>query len=214
MFNQNIARITTGALNKVNDASVGQLTASLGPRASRFSQQLGQGLWFDDNNVPFDASMGTLYGGHFRYVRLSASATTPVAVGQILFWDTLTNAVNNLFQVTTAESGSTDTAMLSAGICLNSGWSAGNYSWVQDHGPCYVKFRTTLTSTGAAGSRVYAAAAGAGSDLGTADVVDSGGAATIANVSQLLGRFLGVAQEAPTGGALKRVYLNIGNLRG
>lgn len=214
MYNAQIARITAGFLNKVNDAAIGQITASSGPRASRFAQQLGQGLWFDDNNVPYDSSMGTLYGGHYRYVRLAAAATAPVAVGQILFWDTLTNAADSLFQVTTSEAGSTDTAVLTAGICLNSAWSVGNYSWIQDLGPCYVKFRTTLTSAGAPGSRVYAAAAGAGADLGLADVVDSGGAATIANVSQLLGRYIGTAQETPAGGALKRVYLNIPNVRG
>lgn len=214
MFNSNIARISAGSLNKVNDAAIGQITASQGPRASRFASQLGQGLWFDDSTVPFDSTMGTLYGGHYRYVRLAAAATAPAYVGQILFWDTIGNAADNLYQVTTSEAGSTDTAVLIAGICLNTGWSVGNYSWIQDLGPCYVKFRGTLTATGAPGSRVFAAAAGAGADLGLADVVDAGGAATVANVSQMLGRFLGIAQETPTSGGLKRVYLNLHNMRG
>ncbi len=212
MYNSAIVRITSGAINKVNDSVVGMPAAPLGLGISKFAGQLGQGFYLDDSNVLYNSAMGTVYGGHFRYVRLAAAALA-VVVGQIVFWDTLANAADNLFQVTTAENGSTDAAMLSAGIVLNSGWTPGNYSVIQDMGPVFVKFRAALTSAGATGSRVFASASG-GADLGFADVVDSANPALFSDVSKLFGRYLGVAQEAPTNGGLKRVYVNMHNMRG
>jgi hypothetical protein len=212
MFNTAIDRITSGPINKVNDAVVGMPAAPFGPGLSKFAGQLGAGFWVDDANVLYDSTVGVVYGGHFRYVRLSAAAAAVIR-GQIVFWDTLANAADNLFQVTTAENGSADAAMLHAGIVLNPAWTPGNYSIIQDWGPVYVKFRAALTSAGAAGSRAFCAAVGGG-DLGKADVVDSATAATIANISQMLGRYLGVCQEAPGNGSLSRVYLSMANLRG
>ena len=151
-------------------------------------------------------------GGHFRYVRLSASAGA-VVVGQAVFWDTVANAADNLFQVTTAESGTTDASMNLAGIVLNNGWSVGTYSIIQDVGPTYCKFRATLTGTGAIGSRVFAAAAG-GADLGFADVIDSSNPTLFSDVSKMMGRYYGIAIDAPTNGGLKRVYVNMHNVRG
>lgn len=212
MYSSPIVRITNGAINKVNDAVVGMPGAPMGPGISKFSGQLGNGWYMDDGQILFDSTMGTVFGGHFRYVRLAAAAAA-VVVGQIVFWDTVANAANNLFQVTTAESGTTDVAMNSAGIVLNSGWSAGNYSIIQDEGVIFTKFRATLTAAGAIGSRVFCAAAG-GADLGKADVIDSANPALFSDVSKLLGRYLGIAQDAPTNGGLKRVYVNMHNLRG
>ena len=207
-----IVRLSSGTINKVNDALIGGGGSNIGPQIGLAPQQLGAGFWLDDNNVLFDSTMGSVFGGHFRYVRL-ASAALAVVVGQIVFWDTLANAADNLFQVTTSESGSTDAAMLAAGIVLNSGWTPGNYSVIQDFGPIPVKFRATLTAAGAAGSRVFAAAAG-GADLGFADVIDSGNPTLFSDVSKMMGRFLGVAQETPTNGGVKRVYVSIHNARG
>lgn len=212
MYSSPIVRITNGAVNKVNDAVVGMPAAPLGLGASKFAGQLGNGWYMDDGQILFDATMGTVLGGHFRYVRLAAAAAA-VVVGQIVFWDTVANAANNLFQVTTAESGTTDAAMNSAGIVLNSGWTPGNYSIIQDMGVTFVKFRAALTAAGAIGSRVFAAAAG-GADLGKADVVDSANPALFSDVSKLMGRYLGIAQDAPTNGGLKRVYVAIHNMRG
>lgn len=212
MYNSAMVRLTAGAINKVNDVVVGMPGAPFGPGLSKFAGQLGQGFYLDDNNILYDSTTGVVYGGHFRYVRLSATALAVVR-GQIVFWDTLANAADNLFQVTTAESGSADAAMLSAGIVLNPSWTPGNYSVIQDFGPVYVKFRAVLTAAGAAGSRVFAAAAG-GADLGFADVIDSANPALFSDVSKMLGRYLGVAQEAPAGAGLKRVYVTMHNLRG
>lgn len=209
MHTTNIVRVTAGALNKVNDSVIGQITANIGPKTSRFVSQLGAGVWFGPDTIIYDASVGTLYAGHYRYVRLASGASTPV-VGQIAFWDTIANAADNLYQVTTSEAGSTDTAKLVAGVFINA-LTVGNYGFICDTGLCYVKFRGTLSNAGAAGSSVYAAAAGAGADLGLADVL----AATADGATPILqARYLGVAAEAPTSGGLKRVYLNPHNIRG
>lgn len=208
-----IIRIDSGYVNQVNDAVIGMQTAPGGLGVSKFSGQLGKEIWWDDSQIRFNSAVGTVFGGWFRYVRLAAAAAVPV-IGQILFWDTIANAVDNLFQVTTLETGSTDGAVLVAGITLSKNLTPGNYTVVQTEGPTFVKFRAALTSAGAAGSRVYAAAAGAGADNGFADVIDSGGAPTFADVSRMFGRWIGVAQEAPTNGGLKRVYVNMRNPRG
>lgn len=214
MYNTMIQRITAGAINKVNDAVIGMPAAPLGLGVSKFAGQLGNGIYFDDSNILFDSTMGTVYGGHFRYVRLAAAATAPNTVGQLVFWDTVANAADNLYQVTTAENGTTDLAMNCAGIVLNSGWTPGNYSFIQDFGPTFVKFRGTLTAAGAIGSRVFCAAVGAGVDLGEADVIDSANPALFSDVSKMMGRYIGVAIDAPTNNGLKRVYVNFHNLRG
>ncbi len=210
-----ILQVSSGYINSVNDPVVGMPAVPAGLGNSKFAGQLGKWAVFDDSTVRYTtggSNLAAVYGGAFQYVRLSASAAVPIP-GQILFWDTLANAADNLYQVTTAESGSTDAAMLRAGICLTPSLTVGNYTFIQTWGPCYVRFRAVLTAAGAAGSRVYAAAAG-GADLGFADVVDSGSAAAISDVSKMEGRWLGVAHEAPVGATLKRVYLEISRPRG
>lgn len=211
MMHSPILRLTAGAINKINDAVVGMPAAPSGPGTSKFQGQLGQGIWLDDANILYNSAMGTVYGGHFRYVRLAAAATA-VVVGQLVFWDI--SVADNLFQVTTSEAGSTDGAMFRAGVVLNSGWTAGNYGVIQDVGPTFVKFRAALTSAGAAGSRVYAAAAGAGADNGFADVLSSANPALFSDVSLMQGRYIGNAVQAPTNGGLKLVNVNFNNVRG
>jgi hypothetical protein len=208
-----IINIGTGFINQVNDPVIGSLVAS--PTGlSKFAGQLGKHIWMDDSQVRSNTAAGffQVFGGAFQYVRLSASAAVPV-VGQLLFWDTLANAVDNLYQVTTAESGSTDAAMLRAGICLTPNLTPGNFTFIQTWGPTFVKFRATLTTAGTAGSRAYAAGVG-GADLGFADVNEGAGAATVASVSQQIGRFIGVCQEAPSNGGRTRVYVELSRPRG
>ena len=208
-----IINIGTGFINQVNDPVIGSQVASP-TGASKFAGQLGKHVWLDDSMVRFNTAAGfsQVFGGAFQYVRLSASAAVPV-VGQILFWDTIGNAVDNLYQVTTAESGSADPAMLRAGICLTPNLVVGNFTFIQTWGPTFVKFRAALTTAGAAGSRAFAAGAG-GADLGFADVNDGAGAATLATTSQQIGKYIGVCQETPTNGGLKRVYVEISRPRG
>ena len=213
-YDSPIVRLTTGYIDNINDTIIGGGgggTNSLS--ASKLTGQLGQGFWMDDSMLQWNSATPG-YGGHFRYVKLAANAGTVVR-GQIVFWSAVaaTGGANNLYQVTTAESGSTDSAMLHAGIVLNPSWTAGNYSVIQDIGVAYVKFRATLTAAGAIGSQVYCAAAG-GADLGFADVIASGNPTLFSDVTKMFGRYLGTAEDAPTSGGLTRVYINLNNLRG
>lgn len=213
-FDSPIVRLTTGFIDTINDTIIGgggSGTSSSG--ATKLAGQLGQGFWLDDSVLQWNSATPG-YGGHFRYVRLSASATAVVR-GQLVFWDAIAApGAAGLMQVTTSEAGSTDGAMQRAGIVLNASWTPGNYSVIQDVGIVYCKFRAALTSAGALGSRVFAAAAGAGADNGFCDVIDSGNPTTFADVSKMMGRYIGVAQEAPTNGGLKRVQVNFANVRG
>ena len=131
MYHSPIIRFPTGAINRVNDAVVGMPVAPPGPGVSKFLGQLGAGIWLDDGNIVFDATLGTVYGGHFRYVRLAAGATAVVR-GQTVYWDQ--TVASPLSQVTTVENWSADAAMMSAGIVLNPAWTPGNYSVIQDIG--------------------------------------------------------------------------------
>lgn len=209
-WSSQIIRVTAGSINAVNDSVIGGgSTGASG--SSKYAGQLGQPVWLADNQLVFTSSIGTVYGGRFRYVRLAAAASA-VVVGQIVFWDI--SVADNLYQVTTSEAGSTTGAQLRAGIVLNNSWTAGNYSFIQDVGPVYTKFRTTLTGAGAVGIGVYCAAAGAGVDNGLADVISSANPTTFGDVALMQNRYLGAAIDLPTNGGLDRVNINFMNLRG
>lgn len=202
-----------GPINTVNDVVVaGQPAFGNSTTVSKASGQLGKWLWLDDSTLIYDSSVGTVYGGRFRYVRLS-SAASAVVRGQLVFWDI--SVADNLFQVTTVESGSVPGAQFLAGAVLNPDWEAGNYSYIQEIGPVAVKFRAALTHAPAGvGVAVYAAAAGAGADNGLADTIDSADPTTFSDVGLMANRYLGAAIELPTNGGTKLVYLNPRNLRG
>jgi hypothetical protein len=204
-------RINTGLINTVNDAVVGQQGASLGPGGTKYAGMLGKWLWLDDSQLFYDSSVGTVYGGRFRYVRLAAAAGAVVA-GQIVFWDI--SVADSLYQVTTAESGSTSGAMFRAGIVLNPNWTAGYYSYIQELGPVPVKFRASLTDSPAIGCSVYCAAAGAGVDVGLADVITNASVSNFSDIALLQGRYIGAAIQLPVAGAVKLVNVNFMNLRG
>jgi len=206
VYHSPILRLTAGAINKINDSAIGMAGVPQGPSTQKFAGQLGNGIWLDDANILFDSSMGVVYGGHFRYVRMSPDADVvandshALAVGQLVFWD-IANSVPNLYQVTTTEAGN-----LPAGIVLNSGWGAGHYSVIQDVGLCVVHYIGTITGTPAIGRVVKAAMAGVGSDLGYIDQVDT---VAVGAVDYAIGR----AVDLPVNGQAHRVFLNIPDVR-
>ncbi len=214
MWESNIIRVTTGRLNTVNDTYIGGAPTGTGSN-SRYAGQLGKALWFgpqsDQIGVMFDSTVGTLYGGRYRYVRMRAGDddSPAVGVGQILFWDTTLTNWQQYYQVTRDENlSSVDNAVMIAGIYLG-GFTGGNYGFIQDLGMVNVRFRSVLTTAGAIGSRAYATGAGdIGTDQGTADVL------TTDSTSLANARYLGNAVEAPAGGALKQVLLGFHNIIG
>lgn len=209
-----IQRLSSGALNTVNDTLIGGGGGNIGPQIGLAPGQLGKIIELDDSELGpvTDTTMGTLYGGEFQYVRLAAAATA-VVVGQIVFWDI--SVADNLFQVTTSEAGSTVGAQFRAGIVLNSDWDAGNYGYIQRLGPTYVKFASVLTGTAQIGGAVYCAAIGAGANNGFADIYDLSAVGVTFNDAGLLdNRYLGAAIDLPVASGLKLVNLNFRNLRG
>lgn len=197
MSESEILRINSGTINTVNDVLIGQTGASNGgPSRSHFTGQLGKWADLDSNNIVYDASVGTVRGGRFQYVRLASGSAQPVR-GQLLFWDN--TVALNLFQVSATENvSSTSHSTLIAGVVLNPNWTPGYYGIIQILGTVAVKFRGTLTTAGAIGCPVYAATA-AGADEGLADVLTTDATAVI-NAT-----YLGKAVGQPIGGAVSEI---------
>lgn len=209
MQNDQIIRLSSGVVNKVNDAVVGQQAAQYGYGGTKFAGQLGAGFWQDDSVLRYDSTIGTVYGGHFRYVRLAAASAVPI-VGQLAFWSPIASFADNLYQVTADEAATSgDDAVAIAGVFLYGSITAGNYTVIQDIGPCFVKMRAAaLTGTAAVGCAVIAAAAG-GADVGFCDTVDQlANPATMQDVSLFLRRYVGRSRGTPVAGALALVDLN------
>jgi hypothetical protein len=206
-----IMRITTGLLNTVNDTVIGGQEGISG--VSKFKGQLGKTVTFTPDQIAqmYDSTVGTLYGGRFRYVKMRSTDDDSPAItpGKIVFWDTTVTDWWKEYQVTRDENLSTsDNAVAIAGIYLG-GFEPGNYGFIQDLGMVPVRMRAVLTAAGATGSRVYAAGAGdTGDDQGTGDVLTTD-STSLANKRQL-----GWAPAAPTGGALANVVLDFTNVLG
>lgn len=204
-----IIRVTTGRLNTVNDNVIGG-SESIGGR-SRFAGQLGKHLWVGPDSIDnmHDSSIGTLYGGRYRYVRMRAGdADSPVtAVGQVLFWDTTLTSWERRYQVTReADLSSADNAIMIAGVYIG-GFDTDNYGFIQDLGMVPILFRAVLTVAGVIGSRVYVAD-DAGADEGLGDVL------TTDSLSATQARYLGPAVTAPVATELDAVLLNFNNALG
>lgn len=202
-----IVRISTGYLNTVNDTVIGNQAGITG--VSKFAGQLGKHLFVSQDQIAaLTGSVGTLYGGRYRYVRRRAEDddSPALAPGKLAFWDTTVTGWPGAFQVTTDENlSSSDNAVMCCGVFIGN-IEPGNYGFIQDMGEVYVRFRAVLTAAGAIGSRVYATGAGdTGSDQGTCDVL------TTDSTSLTYSRYVGNAVEAPAALGLKRVLLDLRN---
>jgi len=204
-----IIRVTTGLLNTVNDTIIGG-GSSGASGSSKFSGQLGKHLFVGPDQIGqmYNSSVGTLYGGRYRYVRfrLTDDASPVHAPGKIVFWDTTLTNWQTLYQVTYDENlSSVANAVMIAGVTINVSTN-GRYGFIQDLGMVPVRFRSVLTAAGAIGSQVYAAGAGdTGLDQGTADVLTTD-STSVANA-----RYLGQAVTAPAASALATVLLDFRN---
>jgi hypothetical protein len=204
-----IARVTR-QLNNTNDTVIGGGGTGASGN-SKYKGQLGAILWMGPNLIGqmTDTTVGTLYPGRFRYVRLRATDDDSPAItpGKLVFWDTTITDWQAKYQVTRDENlSSADNAIMIAGVYIG-GFTPGNYGWIQDLGMVDVRFRSVLTAAGAIGSRVYAAAAGdTGDDQGTADVL------TTDSTSIASARYLGNAITAPAASALDTIFLGFHNI--
>lgn len=186
----------TGKLNAINDAVAGG-SASAGTGAALYASQLGARINLSDAQIAAltYTTTGTLYGGIYQYVNFLSSATASPIKGLIAFWST-----DATFIVTNDEpTGVADWA----GIGLNT-VTKGNFGWIQTAGKATIKFRAAITkATPAIGDLVICAAAGAGADVATADVL----ADATALLSTTVRRVLGNAIAAPVSGTLTTVRL-------
>jgi hypothetical protein len=210
-----IMRLSAGSLNAgAGDESIGQTPAPLGPGVSKFQGQLGRTIWIPPDQLIYTASIGTLYGGWFRYVKLRAADAAIAAIGQIAFADITVANWTKAYQVTQDEdlSASGIAGKFVAGIFINK-LKYGNYWLIQIGGVVPVQFRATLSETGIVGSAVYAASADPGigvADNALADVLTPNTAPSLFSDTALMQqRYLGTAVAAPTSGGLTAVALAI-----
>ncbi len=203
-------QLTAKFLNDVNDSVAGGAVVSLpagAPTPLASATQPSDRIVLDTATALAlsDTAVGTLFGGVYMYVGTASGATAAPALGLLAFWNTA--VADNLYQVTNDESGSQG-ANLIAGICINA-ITKGNWGWIQIAGKATIKFRAVLTGPAPAnGCGVYAAAAGAGASVATADVF-AGSVAnpTFTQADTLVQRFLGTAEALPVAGAASAVSL-------
>lgn len=203
-----IIRISTSRLNTVNDALIGGVSGGASG-FSKYAGQLGKTVEFATDQIGnmYDSAVGTLFMGRYRYVRMrDADDDSPVvAVGQLLFWDTVVADWESKYQVTRDSNlSSVAESVMIAGVYLG-GFTGGNYGFIQDLGEATLQFRGTLTAAGAIGSSCYAGAVGAGVDEGLADVL------TTDATSVVNSRYLGIAVTAPSNGGTAKVLLDFHN---
>ena len=213
-FEQNIVTLTVAkGYNAVNDPTPGQAVSS-GTGAQKFSQ-LGARIVLGPDEIIYDSTVGTLFGGIYQYVRFRTADVTAPARGLLYLWDPTVDM--DLYQVSNLETiggtAGSQTAAFFAGASLNAP-TAGNYGWIQIAGKANVKFRAVLTGVAAIGCSVYHAGAGAGASNATADVLDGVGAApTFDQVAQMQRRYIGMAEAIPVVSAISLIQMQLGNVR-
>lgn len=198
-----IERLVTGKLNTINDEGVGGLKLSI-IETSPVPGQLGCRFLMDGATVKYDSTIGTLYGGVYAYVRTATGSTAAPARGKLAFWDTSVD--DALYQVTPDESGSQG-ANLIAGVYVSAP-TKNNYCVIQIGGRASIKAVSAFTGVAADGVPAFAAAAGAGADVGTFDIF-AGVAAppTMEQAALLCARYLGICRGAPVAGTVTVVEM-------
>ena len=193
---QGIPLLSSKYLNDINDPSPGYGGVLTGvPSGITAYQgaglQLGDEIKITDTEASnfSDTTVGTLYNGTYKYVTMDSSAST-FLIGQLLWWKVGTTSTNENI-VTNVESGSTPDL---AGVLINPSVTAGYGMFIQTSGKATVKLKATLTNTVSAGSSLYAAVAGAGSDNCSVDCLAS--ATTVTTAIQA--KFIGIALSTNT----------------
>jgi hypothetical protein len=199
-FVSQIDRIVS-KIGNANDPLPGQSVSS-GTGAAQYGGQVGARVCLGNDDVQItNSSSPTLYGGIYQYVLFYSGATATPAQGLIAFWRA---ANDKTYQVTNDEpTGVSDVA----GICLNA-VSKGSYGWIQIAGKVQVLYRTVVTKvTPAIGDLVLCAAAGAGADVATADIL-----ADATNLTSVQARhILGIAVDSVP--AVNIAAQTLGNVR-
>jgi hypothetical protein len=186
----NLARVTTGKFNTVDDGGIGGVQTGA---AGRAPGQLGQIVEISEEEAQKMDS--ALHAGKYKYVQFKSGSTQSNAKGQLVFYATAADAAAHIVtpDPTTALLGRV------AGVALNA-VSKGNYGWIQTEGTATIRTKTSVTTT-----TDGTVAVAISETVGKVDSLADATAATDLQVRSAVGRFL----EAPANDSLKLVTLNL-----
>jgi hypothetical protein len=193
-FDQNhIIHLADPRLNKVDLVYPGESTVG-DVGLTNFRGQIGARMVFGKDEVKFDSTVGTLYGGIYQLVKTKAASTIAPARGLICFWDPA--SPHDFIVTPDAPTGSADFA----GVYLSAP-TKGQYCVIQVAGIASVMgVASALTkATGAVGDLLFAAA------LATVDNIADATALTAVEVRKIVG----IAIEAPVAATIKLVRLTM-----
>lgn len=209
---QQLSAAGAGKLNGgTGDAIVGGLITSV-PAGLNISQGIqtlpGDRMVVGEEDIAAltNTTVGTLYGGIYTYVRTPSGSTATPTLRRAMFWDTSVAA--SQFQATPDEDADLNVSLF-AGVSVNTLVKGYNW-WIQSAGRVTGLFRTALSGVPAIASAVYLAAAGAGADVGTFDVLDGGGTPTFTQMGDAFVRYVGPAQTAPVAATASTFNLPLG----
>jgi hypothetical protein len=190
-FLSNITHLTTPTLDTIDDAFIGS-SVSTGTGAQPYPGQLGAIFTMNNAEAARAGKNNTLFQGTYQYVQFKSGSTAANARGQIVFW----SDVNNY--IVTPDAVAANLGCW-AGITLNA-VTKGNFGWIQVWGQAGVLFVASITK-----------ATPAACDMVVVDATPSNKADVLADATGVtwatLRLKLGVAEEAPAGGAVKLVEL-------
>ncbi len=153
-----------------------------------------------------DTAIGTLFSGMYQYVRTTSTSTAANSRGRLSFWNTALEAAGTPYIVTPDETQAQGVAMLN-GVFLNT-IVKGDLGWTQILGKASIQARAVFTGIAAQGVGAYAAAAGAGADVGSFDVFNGDAAnPTFDQVDKMIVRYLGVTEALPVAASITTVDL-------
>lgn len=181
----------TVKLNTVNDSVCGG-SVNKGTGATQYGGILGIEVELQDQDVFYDSTIGTLYGGIYKYVQTLSTGGAGVR-GQIAFWSDADNYV-----VTATNGGATSGDGNQAGIFLNA-VTAGNFCWIQTGGIASVLFDEALSQATPSVKDYIVVATGEP----VADAIADGTTIT----ASLLKCMLGIAKAAPVANTISLVEL-------
>lgn len=151
-------------------------------------------------------SVGTLYGGVYQYVTHYLSDTLAAVLGRAAF--TRLASADDSYTVTQDEATAAVINLIQ-GVFINV-ITKGYSGYIQVAGKASLLFTTPLTGVAAIGVGVYVAADG----VGRFDIFAGGGAnPTFDQVDNMLNRYVGVAETAPTANTVSVVDMNLGRMR-
>ena len=183
-----ILHVVTGPLNTVDMEYPGETTVGdIG--LTRFAGQKGAIVKYRTNNVPYDSSIGTLYGGEYQLVQTIAGSTIAPAVGLVANW-------NDLDDFVVTPDLPTQPGSAAAGVYISAP-TKGNWCFIQISG-VGTALCGTLTETGVIGDTMFVTTGAKVINLADATAI------TVGHLNDVLG----TAAELPVTATLNKIHLD------